>query len=432
MRTDERYELELPDRLADLAMGSRPDYLDDVLHRSARTRQRPAWTFPERWLLMDIVTPHRVTVPGPSLRTLGVLALVGLVVAAVIAAYAGSAARLPDPFGVARNGQVAFARGGDLFVIDGATSAARLLVGGPSNDQMPTFSRQGDRLAFVREEAPDQFDLIVSRADGSDPRQVGGPFHNMGSLDWSPDGTTIALASDILTTRKISLVKTDGSGTKTLDLPAYADGPMWRPPDGRQILFRGEAAGTGMAGLYLLDADGSNLRRLDLPFSSQPDLQPWDFQSPEWSPDGTRLLYHRLHTFAPGVAADDNGFRIHVVKVDPAGLVLDDTKLEFDPQADDEAWASWSPDGTKLLFMRIEDRVLQLEVGPVAGGPAVPTGPTETAEQGFGAAWAPDGSRALLSYLGSENSFVVDPAGGPASAIPLGDLDPASWQRIAR
>ena len=34
----------------------RPDYRDDLIRRTARTRQRPAWTFIERWLPMSVIT----------------------------------------------------------------------------------------------------------------------------------------------------------------------------------------------------------------------------------------------------------------------------------------------------------------------------------------------------------------------------------------
>ena len=45
--------------LDEIAAPSRPDYLDDIFQVTARTRQRPRWTFLERWLPMDtaIVRP---------------------------------------------------------------------------------------------------------------------------------------------------------------------------------------------------------------------------------------------------------------------------------------------------------------------------------------------------------------------------------------
>ena len=98
MTTERRLERDLPQILGDLAMGPYPDYIDDVLATTAQRRQRPAWTFPERWLPMDIATERVVTTALPW-RQLGVLALIALLVVSAIAAYVGSQPRLPAPFG---------------------------------------------------------------------------------------------------------------------------------------------------------------------------------------------------------------------------------------------------------------------------------------------------------------------------------------------
>ena len=61
----DRFERQLPDRLAELAGARTPDYFDDLLAQTARTRQRPAWTFLERWLPMDLATPRAATARIP-------------------------------------------------------------------------------------------------------------------------------------------------------------------------------------------------------------------------------------------------------------------------------------------------------------------------------------------------------------------------------
>jgi hypothetical protein len=47
MTAESRLERNLPGILDDLSAGPAPDYFDDVFARTARTRQRPGWTFPE-------------------------------------------------------------------------------------------------------------------------------------------------------------------------------------------------------------------------------------------------------------------------------------------------------------------------------------------------------------------------------------------------
>ena len=58
-RADRRLEAEL----AGLATPHFPEYFDDVVAVTSRTRQRPAWTFPGRWIPMVDVASQHVRVP---------------------------------------------------------------------------------------------------------------------------------------------------------------------------------------------------------------------------------------------------------------------------------------------------------------------------------------------------------------------------------
>ena len=109
MTTIDRFEHELPAALSDVAGIGRPDYLTDILGRTAHTRQRPAWASLERWLPMDLATPRAATARIPW-RALGVLALIAILMAAAIALYAGSQRHVPPPFGPAVNGLIPYVR----------------------------------------------------------------------------------------------------------------------------------------------------------------------------------------------------------------------------------------------------------------------------------------------------------------------------------
>src|SRR6188472_4276957 len=127
MTTGRRLERVLPDLLGELAAGPYPEYIDDVLVTTAQRRKRPAWTFPERWLPVDIVTTQ-VGAPRAPWRQIGVLALIALLIAGLVAVYIGSQPRLPAPFGVAGNGSIVFVDDGDIYVSDTLTGTPRLLI----------------------------------------------------------------------------------------------------------------------------------------------------------------------------------------------------------------------------------------------------------------------------------------------------------------
>ena len=60
-------ERQVSQGLADLAGTNPPTYLDDILRRSDRMRQRPAWTSPGRWLPRGLVPQQRPA--GTAMRS---------------------------------------------------------------------------------------------------------------------------------------------------------------------------------------------------------------------------------------------------------------------------------------------------------------------------------------------------------------------------
>ena len=88
MTTPTRIERSLPTILGDLAAGPTPDYIDDVLATTARKRQRPGWTFPERWIPMAEVSSRTTFAPRLPWRTLAVALLIALLIAGAVASSA--------------------------------------------------------------------------------------------------------------------------------------------------------------------------------------------------------------------------------------------------------------------------------------------------------------------------------------------------------
>ena len=109
--------------LTEVGGSARPDYLDDIVTRAARTRQRPAWTFLERWLPMTTfatapplapVRPlPRVTFPS-ALTLLTLALLTGAVIGAALLATSPG----PLPGEGVRNGLIAFDSEGDIWVVN--------------------------------------------------------------------------------------------------------------------------------------------------------------------------------------------------------------------------------------------------------------------------------------------------------------------------
>ena len=102
--------------------------------------------------------------------------------------------------------------------------------------------------------------------------------------------------------------------------------PTWSP-DGHQIAFnRGSH-------IYVIDADGENLRQLTRHKNNDQDLHP------DWSPDGQLIAFDRFTGGAPDRHAN-------IYTVDPVTrFVRKVTDFNFNAQS-----PKWSPDGQWILF----------------------------------------------------------------------------------
>ncbi len=398
-----------------------PEPLERALVATRRTRKRPRWTFPERWVPMQLTMDR-----SPSLRPLLLLATVAILIAALAAAaiFIGSQRRVPEPFGLARNGAVVFERDGDLLIADELQGTGRVLVGGETRDSYPLFSNQGDRIAFIRSEPEGSFRLMSVRPDGSDLLELGGPFPASDGIRWAPDGSALMVSRVFPFSQ--TLVQADGSGTRPLDLGIDADLVSWRP-DSERLVFRGQVVdGTQGAAVYLADPDGTDIQRLDLPGSKASFV---DFEGLAWSPDGTRLSFMN-----DAVEGGDFDWQIGIAEVDPDGAVLSDRRLRFVADSTDEMLPVWSPDSERISFILERDGQRQIAIADPDATGATPVGPTTSASNGLGHAWSPDGRTLVISVLprsGEQTFWSVDVESGATTQLDGPAVEIPAWQRLA-
>lgn len=403
MTAEQLFERELPELLADLYPVSAPDYRLELVRQIAATRQRPAWALPERWIPMTALALSRPVRQAPW-RTIGVVGLLVLAVAA-IAIIAGSQHRLPPPFGPAANGNLVFAQDGDIFLVDPATGDETLAIGGPANDTVPIFSRDGTRLAFLRE-VDGRLAMMLADEHGRGARELStAVLAEFGNIEWSPDGTSIMTNVVENGVRSIAIVPTDGTPARILDLGMVAEDPVWLPPSGREILFRtpnalGEQFGYSIS---LVGADGANVRELVPPVLGEFNAL---FFAP--SPDGSLVAYQQRDPPA-------GDLKLFVIPVTGGAARMLTSRDSVNP--------NWSPDGTWLAFwgsdgnyiVRADGSSAEVRVDPVRGS----------------FRWAPDGRRLLSAGEGASVGVLIDPLGGPDEAVPWVAIDISDWQRLA-
>jgi len=386
-----------------------PDLLERTIAQRQKTRPRPAWLLPERWLPMQL-TMERVRLPRAA--AYAVLLLVLILISVIGLLVVGSRQPLPPPFGLAANGRVAVATPeGDIATIDPVTGASTMVVGGPEADRYPVYSRDGTRIAFIRRETAGDA-LFAVDADGRnlirlthEALPVSG---STGLLVWSPDGRRLAFHS----AGRLWIARTDGSDAHAIDVGVpIADEIHWRPPSGDEILVRGIRG--GLAGLVLVKADGTGSRSL-----SAFDGAVYDYLWQTWSPDGRRVAF-----------SSRSARETHILTVGGPDTVIR-------PEGgQDIGFPRFSPDGTRLaLMVWAPSGAHRIGVAPADDPTPVITLTGPTLSNGIQFDWSPDGTVILATEWGSDQPWILDPAGGDGKAATWSAEFPdwVEWQRLAR
>jgi Tol biopolymer transport system component len=291
----------------------------------------------------------------------------------------------------------------------------------------PAWSPDKTKIAFDSNRAPDGSDALhpsspseiwAVDADGTRPIVLTTvtdlAFHWWASTPaWSPDGLRLSALNVCCLElySNVAILSADGSNYAVLtnfstSIPNTGTGSGRWSANGLKLLFDAP----GAAGLTVLDTAPQNIWVMNADGSGQApltNLTSYNAHSfdPRWSPDASEVVFSSSRALDASDAVNTNGtINIWVMQADGTGAK---PLTRLTAAAADCEFASWSPDGTKLVFESARaldgsdatntNQTVNIWVVGTDGGSATPlTNLSAAGASSHHAAWSPDGSKLVF------------------------------------
>ncbi len=407
MTTNDRLEATLRGWLASEAPLTQPAGLHQTaMEALGGQRQRVAWQV----ALRGAGTGPARALGVPGLRYSQVAWVLALALALLVAAIVAAVLLRETPKPVGRNGLIAYAVRGapGPNASEPPDPSLHLMNADGSGDQTvaagscPAWAHDGNVFVFLEQDRAaglaENYLIHVSRDRGLTSQRLLNATGTYGPAI-SPDGTQMASLKLISyrmgsprgpdRQRDLWVTPLDGglgqhvAGIELAPLAGTLRAPAWSP-DGARIAFVATGyPNTERTAVYVVDADGANVRLLTSRRSRDLTLA--------WSPDGRYLAVAANREAVPSSAVGNQD--IFVVGIDGQG------ERNVTNSALDEQGPKWSPDGSHILYTAFDSNagLWHLETIEMDGPTpvAAPRISTELTTSTPGYNWSPDATRIL-------------------------------------
>jgi Tol biopolymer transport system component len=283
------------------------------------------------------------------------------------------------------------------------------------DDRFPYWSPDGTQITYQSDRNGNN-DLFRVPATGGAETQITSDSAWDARPSWSPDGSLIAFESD----RNVEsagpgypvcelfvIPPTGGPVTQVTDWPRYNERPDWSP-DGSELVYATDyhvdlrvPTLDHPANLWRIPSTGGTPIQITTHGGYENDAV--------WSPDGSTIAF-----------SGDYAGNWDVWTIPVSGGVA--TQITFDPALDQDP--SWSPDGSYIAFWSLRTGNADIWIIPATGG--TPIQVTTSTSYDWGPAWSPDGSKIAFfsGRAGPVNIWVIDV---PDAGVEQGNSTTWGW-----
>jgi Tol biopolymer transport system component len=220
-----------------------------------------------------------------------------------------------------------------LMTVDGSRTYQLLYQNAPVT--IADWSPDNSQILVVSETAG-QGDVLITDRDGQDWQILANSGANEIHPLWSPSGEQILYQTDQDGNQEIYLVSPSGGNLVNLTQHPAEDIQASWIRNGTRILFTSDR--DGVFGIYHIKPDGSDLQAI-----AQDPTCGFTYQL---SPNGETLLY----TTDPYYQSETHGEGQDECKLTTRTLVSLSSGNPFPLEVDPDSIPEWSPDGSKLVF----------------------------------------------------------------------------------
>ncbi|MBX2850427.1 MAG: DPP IV N-terminal domain-containing protein [Phycisphaeraceae bacterium] len=265
-----------------------------------------------------------------------------------------------------------------------------------------TIDKAGEQLLYSSTRHRKTSDIYRQRIDGSAITQLTDDEHNDVMPSLSPDGKTIAFASDRSGNWDLYLMDADGGPAVQLTNDRTHDIHPSFSPDGKHLVYSSLSDRTGQWQMVVVDVANPTTKRY---------IGHGLF--PQWSPKGKTILYQRARE------RGTRWFSVWTIELDDRGEAGSPTEIVW---SSDFACItpSWSPDGKAVVFCTVTnpeadtqgDRPAQSDVWIAKANGSGRTKMTRGRFANLQPVWSGDNAIYFVSNRGTngvENIWALDP-----------------------